>query len=599
MAAAERPWWAYNSTGHDVPIETFLLPPHSVSVNPGIEGGSVGWKSPIAGTVRVTGRLTDARSPRRRRRRLGDRPRHPPGAARARRRACSPTEARSGSIRAGSPAAWKRSGSSPATSSSFRSRWRKGDAHYDITNVELTISSRDRSAEWDLARDVGDGFPGGQPARATRGDTPASGDSTTWPGATARRGCRRSTACWPTGTRRPPPVPGAGSRLEATARGLAKRSRGRPERRPRPGPDRRPEPLLGQGPGRSPLPLPGGQGRAPGTLAASSRPRRAQVPSLSYASGIQEGGLRYGPYPGIQDARIYIRGSYAQPGRRVPRHFPEVLAGRQPAPDRHGQRPAGAGALDRPARQPADRPGDGQPDLAAPLRRGDRPHAEQLRPLGEPPTHPELLDWLARRFVESGWSVKAMHRLIMLSAAYQRSSQAPAELLEADPENRLWGRMNRRRLEAEALHDSLLALAGRLDDQPGGPADVRCRQPAPAALPEDIALGPLGFRVALRSGQSGAARRAADGLDRRAPGALPDESSLGHSSRRAAWRTAPRSPPSPIPPRRIALLHRLIFGRPATDEEIAAGPRLHRRPRRQRTGPPELALGPRTRRRCC
>ena len=83
-AAAERPWWAYNSTDHDVPIETFLLPPHSVSVNPGTEGGAVGWKSPIAGTVRITGRLADARSPRRRRGLLADRPRDAQGRVRAR-----------------------------------------------------------------------------------------------------------------------------------------------------------------------------------------------------------------------------------------------------------------------------------------------------------------------------------------------------------------------------------------------------------------------------------------------------------------------------------------------------------------------------------
>ena len=63
-----------------------------------------------------------------------------------------------------------------------------------------------------------------------------------------------------------------------------------------------------------------------------------------------------------------------------------------------------------------------------------------------------------------------MHRRILLSAAYQASSQAPARLREADPDNRLWGRANRRRLEAEEIHDSLLALAGRLEDHPGGPA---------------------------------------------------------------------------------------------------------------------------------
>src|SRR5262249_10518877 len=90
--------------------------------------------------------------------------------------------------------------------------------------------------------------------------------------------------------------------------------------------------------------------------------------------------------------------------------------------------------------------------------------------LGERPTHPELLDWLARRFVESGWSIKALHRLIMLSATYQQSSLASAETVKADPDNRLFGRMARRRLESEAIRDALLAVGGRLDTTMGGPS---------------------------------------------------------------------------------------------------------------------------------
>jgi hypothetical protein len=88
---------------------------------------------------------------------------------------------------------------------------------------------------------------------------------------------------------------------------------------------------------------------------------------------------------------------------------------------------------------------------------------------GEQPTHPELLDYLAARFVESKWSVKAMHRLIMLSATYQQSSGASATTLARDPDNRLFGRMNRQRLEAEAIRDSLLAVSGRLETARGGP----------------------------------------------------------------------------------------------------------------------------------
>ncbi len=87
---------------------------------------------------------------------------------------------------------------------------------------------------------------------------------------------------------------------------------------------------------------------------------------------------------------------------------------------------------------------------------------------GEPPSHPELLDWLAREFVRRGWSVKAMHRLILASATYRRSSTPSAEALERDPENRWLAHQNRRRLEAEELRDSLLALSGALDRTLGG-----------------------------------------------------------------------------------------------------------------------------------
>src|SRR5207249_5326706 len=90
--------------------------------------------------------------------------------------------------------------------------------------------------------------------------------------------------------------------------------------------------------------------------------------------------------------------------------------------------------------------------------------------LGERPTHPELLDYLAQDFVNSGWSLKQMHRRLMLSATYQQASEPAAATLKADPDNRLFGRMNRRRLEAEAIRDNLLATAGRLQPTLGGQA---------------------------------------------------------------------------------------------------------------------------------
>ena len=90
--------------------------------------------------------------------------------------------------------------------------------------------------------------------------------------------------------------------------------------------------------------------------------------------------------------------------------------------------------------------------------------------LGEPPTHPELLDYLSSRFVEQGWSIKALHRSIMLSATYQMSSHSDARHSEIDPENRFLWRMNRRRLEVEVWRDAMLAVSDKLDRTIGGPS---------------------------------------------------------------------------------------------------------------------------------
>ncbi len=89
---------------------------------------------------------------------------------------------------------------------------------------------------------------------------------------------------------------------------------------------------------------------------------------------------------------------------------------------------------------------------------------------GDAPTHPELLDYLADEFVKSGWSIKTMHRLMMNSETYQRASDDIAANAAVDPENRLLWRMPRRRVEAEVIRDSILAVAGNLVDKLGGPA---------------------------------------------------------------------------------------------------------------------------------
>ena len=89
--------------------------------------------------------------------------------------------------------------------------------------------------------------------------------------------------------------------------------------------------------------------------------------------------------------------------------------------------------------------------------------------MGEAPSHPELLDWLALEFIERGWSLKSMHRLMLTSQAYQMSSRDIAANVSIDPENRMFWRMPRQRLEAEAMRDTILATAGTLDRTLGGP----------------------------------------------------------------------------------------------------------------------------------
>ncbi|MCS6776715.1 MAG: DUF1549 and DUF1553 domain-containing protein, partial [Chthonomonadaceae bacterium] len=90
--------------------------------------------------------------------------------------------------------------------------------------------------------------------------------------------------------------------------------------------------------------------------------------------------------------------------------------------------------------------------------------------MGERPTHPELLDYLAARFIQQGWSLKRMHRMMLLSSTYRMQSRSSARAAQVDPQNRLWHRANLRRLEAEAIRDAVLAISGRLDRTLYGPS---------------------------------------------------------------------------------------------------------------------------------
>ncbi len=167
------------------------------------------------------------------------------------------------------------------------------------------------------------------------------------------------------------------------------------------------------------------------------------------------------------DPRIFIRGNPGTPGESVPRRFLEVLCEGKPEAYETGGRLELAKAIVDPtnpltARVWANRVWlhhFGAGIVRTPSDFGVR---------GEAPTHPELLDWLAVRFVKDGWSTKKLHRTIVHSRTYRQSSRDNPEARLRDPENRLLWRMNRRRLDFEAMRDALLAASGQLDLKMGG-----------------------------------------------------------------------------------------------------------------------------------
>lgn len=172
--------------------------------------------------------------------------------------------------------------------------------------------------------------------------------------------------------------------------------------------------------------------------------------------------------PAADPVRVFQRGNPNRPGREVPRAFPSALGKREPFREGSGRLEL-ARAIVAPenpltARVLANRAwlhhfGAGL--VATPGDFGLR---------GDPPSHPELLDYLATELIRNGWSIKALHRLILLSAAYQQSSADRDDAAKIDPENRLIWRMNRRRLDFEAMRDMLLAACGSLDQLMGGAA---------------------------------------------------------------------------------------------------------------------------------
>ncbi|MGH9661291.1 MAG: DUF1549 and DUF1553 domain-containing protein, partial [Bryobacteraceae bacterium] len=175
----------------------------------------------------------------------------------------------------------------------------------------------------------------------------------------------------------------------------------------------------------------------------------------------------------VPDTHILVRGDFRQKGEKVAPGFPAALddgmridepAERPFVPQRRKALAGWITAKDNPllARVMVNRIWQGH------FGRGLVPTPNDFGRQGDAPSHPELLDWLAVEFAESGWSVKSMHRLMLLTAAYRRSSRPDASSARIDAENRTLWRMNRRRLDAEALRDSVLAVAGSLNPKMGG-----------------------------------------------------------------------------------------------------------------------------------
>lgn len=204
-----------------------------------------------------------------------------------------------------------------------------------------------------------------------------------------------------------------------------------------------------------------------GVFASSREPQEESAPLLLVDTDK--------PY----DPVVFVRGSPGNRGDRVPRRFLSCLSEGEPEPFSQG-----SGRLEM-AQEIASE--------SNPLTARVWVNRVWMHLLGEglvttpsdfgmrsdPPSHPELLDWLAVRFVQEGWSTKWLVRQIVLSNVYRQASDHQPYAATLDPENRLLWRANRRRLDLESLRDSLLVAAGRLDTTMGGPSVELTQEPFP------------------------------------------------------------------------------------------------------------------------
>jgi mono/diheme cytochrome c family protein len=450
-----------NTTDREQAILTFKLPPRSVAVHPGPKGGvGVAWRSPISGTVSITGRVADA---------------DPAGGDgigwTLTLRSAGRTALASGDIANGGAQAFAQGkqlaplGNVAVHAGDYLELAVLPKENYicDTTVVEWEIAEIDGQKRcWNLTADLLGDPLGGNPHSDCQANPEIwfFHDMTDVPALSSIELGEHGSA-WHAAKNRAD----AEKAAKAIERAVLESE-----------PDSKLyQELISL---RSPFRVqsPGDEESFPAEARAALSPLKDELaafknkplPPIPFAHGCVEGGCPKSPQEGIHDVKVHIRGRYDRLGTQVPRHFPRILAG-------DNQPPIGEGS--------------GRLQLARWIARPDHPLTARVMvnriwqhhfgeglvrtpgnfgKLGQPPTHPQLLDYLAERFVQSGWSVKTMHRLIMLSATYQQCSIPDEATRQADPDDRLCGWVKRRRLEAEAIRDSLLAVTGRLDRTLGG-----------------------------------------------------------------------------------------------------------------------------------
>jgi hypothetical protein len=184
---------------------------------------------------------------------------------------------------------------------------------------------------------------------------------------------------------------------------------------------------------------------------------------------------------------------------------------------------------------------------------------------GDPPTHPELLDWLAAEFTRTGWNLKRLHRIILTSATYQQSTVGSADSVRLDPDNLLFSRMNRRRLEGEVVRDSLLAISDRLQMKLGGPGAAKRDAPSRRSVylfARRNLRNPFLEAFDLPDSNLSCPKRECSTTASQAL-ALLNDSDVAEAAKALAAKLSNESDP-------VAVAYRLVLSRPATEMELQA-----------------------------